>query len=769
MEYPSSPSAPERPDESSGSEAQLRDLGHFARRLAQAILGEGPDADDVAQDAVIAAWRRGALHQSYARAWIATTVRRGVFGRLRSQAARRAREEESAREEGGGAPADEAMLRLEYQRRLLEAIGELSEQSQRVISLRFLEGLTTDEAAVRLELPRETVRTQTRRALVRLREVLGAQGGPFESSIHAHVWLFTLAGRSVWRAEVRLASTSLLSSTAVPLMLKKLVLAVILLALPAAWLFSRPLGATLPEDSPAFSQVSQPDDRVAPVQQVLHLAAPKSTAVAGASRSAIALAASEPEVRVDHLGATILIVGRDKVVGDDASMNGQLVIGSGRLSVEVIEGACELPPAMLDSFDLDQLKALAGLELTLGGRRAFIEREDRGRIRRLAPGEEVRIIARLMSPARLRVVDADTLEDLEQVSVTSDRAIGSRLLQPDPQSDFWVDSESRSYDGKSPLEIAPHRLLHQVWIQAEGYAPKRLSLDHSEAGRETVVELERAGELAVEVRPLPHRYDDLVLRIFDEEGADSAARKYRYPFSLAGIGGSAVVREDGTRVDVGPVGAGHWWIRLERGSAHASPEVIAVAEVDVVAGEEVTVQMVLPVVELQRGTIEGVARFSSRPIPAGVRLRARSVIGLSNGDPLGKELTFDKNGEAPFHWDLPIGDWELIVSPWQHVHEVQVTPGTTSGLTLDIPDPVTLTVQLVDSMSRRPLQAMRVLFAPQRELDRGSFTGAELVAVEGRPGTYGAVLCHSRGRSFPSWMDIRRSRVPSCCWLLALT
>ena len=58
------------------------------------------------------------------------------------------------------------------------AIGAMPEFERTVILLAYQEELTQSEIAERLGWPLGTVKTRTRRALVRLREVLGSEFGP---------------------------------------------------------------------------------------------------------------------------------------------------------------------------------------------------------------------------------------------------------------------------------------------------------------------------------------------------------------------------------------------------------------------------------------------------------------------------------------------------------------------------------------------------------------------------------------------------------------
>ena len=82
----------------------------------------------------------------------------------------------------GGArptPAPEVELaNAEVRQMLAEAIDGMPDQERAVIVLAYREELTQSEIAERLGWPLGTVKTRTRRALLRLREVLAESLGP---------------------------------------------------------------------------------------------------------------------------------------------------------------------------------------------------------------------------------------------------------------------------------------------------------------------------------------------------------------------------------------------------------------------------------------------------------------------------------------------------------------------------------------------------------------------------------------------------------------
>jgi RNA polymerase sigma factor (sigma-70 family) len=147
----------------------------IAFRTAYLIARDAADAEDAAQDGFVKAWRalarfrRGAPFQP----WLLRIVgnearnRRRSAGRRSELALRLAGEGSS----GGAAPSPEAtVLAAEQREELLAAVNVLPEDQRVVVSLRYFAGLSEEEVADALDLPRGTVKSRTARALEKLRE-----------------------------------------------------------------------------------------------------------------------------------------------------------------------------------------------------------------------------------------------------------------------------------------------------------------------------------------------------------------------------------------------------------------------------------------------------------------------------------------------------------------------------------------------------------------------------------------------------------------------
>ncbi len=172
-------------------------------RAAFRRLGDRQIAEEVLQDTYMALWHRADVFDPQAGsllAWLSTIARNRAVDRLRQLGRRPAavplsavlgeddqddRSVDRALASGtlvgaGAAPGDperlleDATLRHEI-RAALESIPTIERQ---VLELAYYGGLTQSEISQRLGWPLGTVKTRTRRALLRLREVLSVVLGP---------------------------------------------------------------------------------------------------------------------------------------------------------------------------------------------------------------------------------------------------------------------------------------------------------------------------------------------------------------------------------------------------------------------------------------------------------------------------------------------------------------------------------------------------------------------------------------------------------------
>jgi len=150
-----------------------------AYSLAYRICGRRSSAEDVVQEAFLAAWRGRASYQSTRgglRPWILTLVRNRAIDAVRHASVTTSRDLHDA-DVAATLPALER-TDVEVERRtdaelVRGVLQELPTDQQRVIELAFFGGFTHSEIAVILGLPPGTVKGRMRLGLTRLRAALG--------------------------------------------------------------------------------------------------------------------------------------------------------------------------------------------------------------------------------------------------------------------------------------------------------------------------------------------------------------------------------------------------------------------------------------------------------------------------------------------------------------------------------------------------------------------------------------------------------------------
>ncbi len=155
-------------------EAGLADSARLAFRVAHGVLRNREDAEDVAQESLVRAYRRlGSLREpDRLRGWLARICWRLAVDHLRSARQRERRERLASSPDPTPGPEDLAAANEERQR-LLGAIDALPEKLRVVLVLASLEGHGVREVASLLDLPEGTVKSRLHLARRRLLESLG--------------------------------------------------------------------------------------------------------------------------------------------------------------------------------------------------------------------------------------------------------------------------------------------------------------------------------------------------------------------------------------------------------------------------------------------------------------------------------------------------------------------------------------------------------------------------------------------------------------------
>jgi len=159
-------------------EVLLRENAPLAFRVARGVLRNDADAEDVAQEALLRAYRRlGRLRErAKFRSWLVRISFRLALDRLRSIKRRQQREAEwvfeNARAETGSSG--------EFQRHLEVALEELPNKQRLVLLLAAMEGHTLGEVSALLDIPLGTAKSRLFFAKKTLAEKLRCFVSPIE-------------------------------------------------------------------------------------------------------------------------------------------------------------------------------------------------------------------------------------------------------------------------------------------------------------------------------------------------------------------------------------------------------------------------------------------------------------------------------------------------------------------------------------------------------------------------------------------------------------
>jgi len=154
-------------------EERLLECGTLAFRVARGVVHNAADAEDVAQEALLRAYRRfdRLRDRTRFRAWLVRTTFRLALDQTRSSRRREQRETVWAVE----APlptAEDLAASSEFGRRLMEAMESLPEKLRLVLLLASIDGHSSDEIAELLQVPVGTVKSRLHSARKQLAEKL---------------------------------------------------------------------------------------------------------------------------------------------------------------------------------------------------------------------------------------------------------------------------------------------------------------------------------------------------------------------------------------------------------------------------------------------------------------------------------------------------------------------------------------------------------------------------------------------------------------------
>jgi RNA polymerase sigma-70 factor (ECF subfamily) len=153
----------------SGLEQEVEEkLGEFSRlafRVAYSVLRSREDAEEVAQEAVLTAYRkfRSLRNRDRFRSWLVRITWRLALDRRRSDRRRVRREKMVAASDPEPTP-EEAASSTELRKHIWRAIDELPEKHRKTLILAAIEGHDMRSVALLLNLPVGTVKSRIHKA-----------------------------------------------------------------------------------------------------------------------------------------------------------------------------------------------------------------------------------------------------------------------------------------------------------------------------------------------------------------------------------------------------------------------------------------------------------------------------------------------------------------------------------------------------------------------------------------------------------------------------
>jgi RNA polymerase sigma-70 factor (ECF subfamily) len=155
-------------------ETRLSECSSLAVRVAYSVVRNRSDAEDVAQDALVRAFRnmRSLRDRTKFRAWLVRTTWRLALDWRRAARRRGAREDALARVAPRFGDAEREAAESQRQARLWAAIEELPERLRLVLVLSAIEGHGVRDVAELVGVPDGTVKSRLFEARKRLQERL---------------------------------------------------------------------------------------------------------------------------------------------------------------------------------------------------------------------------------------------------------------------------------------------------------------------------------------------------------------------------------------------------------------------------------------------------------------------------------------------------------------------------------------------------------------------------------------------------------------------
>jgi RNA polymerase sigma-70 factor (ECF subfamily) len=150
--------------------------GGLVYGIALKVLIHPQEAEDLTQDIFVKLAQSGAYdpQRGSFRTFLAILTRSRAIDRLRSRQVARASMErlQATQPNVSGSLPSEALIQAERSQAVQAALAELSDSQRQILHLAYYEGLSQSTIAERLDTPLGTVKTHSRRGLLKLRQIL---------------------------------------------------------------------------------------------------------------------------------------------------------------------------------------------------------------------------------------------------------------------------------------------------------------------------------------------------------------------------------------------------------------------------------------------------------------------------------------------------------------------------------------------------------------------------------------------------------------------
>lgn len=157
----------------------IADYGGVVHGMARRVLADRALAEEVAQDAFLALWRRPGAYdpaRGSLQSFLLGIVRNKAIDIVRKEESLRRTRESLAREVHVTPAQHDPSAEVEERDRVRSALRSLTEVQREAIVLAYFGGRTYREVAAELEIPEGTAKTRLRDALIRLKKALEPAG-----------------------------------------------------------------------------------------------------------------------------------------------------------------------------------------------------------------------------------------------------------------------------------------------------------------------------------------------------------------------------------------------------------------------------------------------------------------------------------------------------------------------------------------------------------------------------------------------------------------